>query len=456
VTIQQEDKTLGIVYEKVRKTLSGDALLKCVRKYFDSNIKDHRAANASISLTDSIMSGLAIYSLKEHSLLAFERDLEDSVFKNNFEKVFSVKNIPSDTALREILDPVEPLSIKPIFKATFRELQRGKVLEDYVFKVNNTYLLSVDGTEYFSSDTVHCENCQKKEHKDGEITYSHSMLSGVILYPKKKEVIPVVPEPIIKQDGETKNDCEINALKRFLVQFRKEHPKLEITILLDSLYSKAPVVQELSTYGINYIIGVKQSDHKFLFETLNNLESNEKAINHLIITEDGKEHKFRFINKIALNKSNPDLLTNFIEYWETDKKKDKQIHFSWITDIEITKENVYEIMRAGRARWKIENETFNTLKNQGYNFEHNFGHGEKNLSVNMALLMMLAFLIDQTQQICCPLYKAAIKVKVVKKDFFESIREVFHRFAIESWKMILEAVRYGIEVTDWKIKYNSC
>ena len=166
--------------------------------------------------------------------------------------------------------------------------------------------------------------------------------------------------------------------------------------------------------------------------------------------------RFRFINKIALNKSNPDLLTNFIEYWETDKKKDKQIHFSWITDIEITKENVYEIMRAGRARWKIENETFNTLKNQGYNFEHNFGHGEKNLSVNMALLMMLAFLIDQTQQICCPLYKAAIKVKVVKKDFFESIREVFHRFAIESWKMILEAVRYGIEVTDWKIKYNSC
>lgn len=455
MTIQQEEeKTLGIVFEKVRKTLSGDALFKCVREYFDENIKDHRAANASIPLINAIMSGLAIYTLKEPTLLAFERDLEDQVFKNNFEKVFSVKNIPSDTTLREILDPVQPSSIKPIFKAVLRELQRGKVLEDYVFKVNNTYLLSVDGTEYFSSEDIHCDNCQEKKHSNEKITYSHSMLSGVILNPKNKEVIPVCPEPIIKQDGETKNDCEMNALKRFLAQFRKDHPKLEMTILLDSLYSKAPVVQELSTYGINYIIGAKQSDHKFLFEKLNKLEVEEKVTKYTLITEDKKEHSFKFVNKIAINKSNPDVLVNFITYCEKDKNG-KEINFSWITDIEITKENVYEIMRAGRARWKIENETFNTLKNQGYNFEHNFGHGDRNLSVNMALLMLLAFLIDQTQQICCPLYKAARKVKVVKKDFFESIREVFHRFAIESWKMILEAVRYGIEVTDWKIKYNS-
>ena len=453
--IVKEEETLGLVHKKVRKTLSGDALFKCIREYFDNSIKDHRAVNVSISLIDSIMSGLAIYALKEPSLLAFEKDLQDPTFKNNFEKVFLVKNVPSDTTLREILDPVEASSIRPVFKAVFREIQRGKVFEDYVFKVNNSYLLSIDGTEYFSSDTVHCDNCQKKEHKDGEITYSHSMLSGVILHPTKKEVIPIAPEPIIKQDGETKNDCEVNALKRFVEKFRKDHPKLEITTLLDGLYSKAPVIKDLQKHNMSFIIGAKQTDHTFLFEEVKRLESKGEITNHIITTEDEKEHSFKFVNNISLNKSNPNLLVNFIDYCETDKKG-KKIHFSWVTNIEITQENVYDLMRAGRARWKIENETFNTLKNQGYNFEHNFGHGEKNLSVNLAYLMMLAFLIDQTQQICCSLYKAALKTKHAKKYFFERIREVFHNFMVKSWKMLLEAVRYGVKVTGWEIQYNSC
>jgi hypothetical protein len=77
-----------------------------------------------------------------------------------------------------------------------------------------------------------------------------------------------------------------------------------------------------------------------------------------------------------------------------------------VTDLRVSTRNVYTLMRGGRARWKIENETFNTLKNQGYHFEHNYGHGEQNLSVVFAMLMMLAFLVDQTQQLCCALFRA--------------------------------------------------
>jgi len=105
-----------------------------------------------------------------------------------------------------------------------------------------------------------------------------------------------------------------------------------------------------------------------------------------------------------LNASNQDTLVNFVEYWQITPKK--TMHFSWVTDIQVTEENVFEIMRGGRARWKIENETFNTLKNQGYQFEHNFGHGNKNLSVVFAMLMMLAFLVDQVQQLVCRLFQA--------------------------------------------------
>ena len=86
------------------------------------------------------------------------------------------------------------------------------------------------------------------------------------------------------------------------------------------------------------------------------------------------------MNGVSLNKSNQDVLVNLVEYWQLDGKG-KVICFSWVTDIEITRENVYDIMRAGRARWRIENETFNTLKKQGYNLGHNYGLGKKHLSV---------------------------------------------------------------------------
>ena len=108
---------------------------------------------------------------------------------------------------------------------------------------------------------------------------------------------------------------------------------------------------------------------------------------------------YKFVNRIPLNESNSEIEVNFLEYWETDPKGKVQ-HFAWITAIPLTKETAELVMRGGRARWRIENETFNTLKNQGYNFEHNYGHGYKNLCTVMGMLMMMAFLIDQVSELC--------------------------------------------------------
>lgn len=91
------------------------------------------------------------------------------------------------------------------------------------------------------------------------------------------------------------------------------------------------------------------------------------------------------------------------------------IRFTWVTDIAITKANAYRIMRAGRARWKIENETFNTLKNQGYHLEHNYGLGKQYLSMVFVKIMLLAFLVDQAQQLCCALFQAVLKKTGSKK-----------------------------------------
>ena len=144
---------------------------------------------------------------------------------------------------------------------------------------------------------------------------------------------------------------------------------------------------------------------------------------------------------MPLNKSNPDLLVNFVAQIEKGPKKNRE--FSWITDLKVTPENVWEIMRAGRSRWKIENETFNTLKNQGYHFEHNFGLGKKHLSEIYINLMMLAFLVDQTQQIACPLFQAVLKKMKFKKYLWEKMRVFFRSYIVYSITDIFNAILYG-------------
>ena len=124
---------------------------------------------------------------------------------------------------------------------------------------------------------------------------------------------------------------------------------------------------------------------------------------------------------------------------------DRVQHFSWVTDLRVNKRNVYALMRGGRARWKIENETFNTLKNQGYNFEHNYGHGMKNLSVVFATVMMLAFLVDQTQQLCCALFRAVWAKLGSKRLLWERMRALFYTYQLDSMRALFEALFYGFE-----------
>jgi hypothetical protein len=142
-----------------------------------------------------------------------------------------------------------------------------------------------------------------------------------------------------------------------------------------------------------------------------------------------------------LNKTHPALRVNFLEYWESDG--DKQLHFSWITDLELRCDTVEAIMRGGRARWKIENETFNTLKNQGYCLEHNYGHGQQHLATVFALLMMLAFLVDQVQELGCRLFQAARTRFRSRTSLWEKLRSLFLTYYIQDWPTLWAAIISG-------------
>jgi hypothetical protein len=270
------------------------------------------------------------------------------------------------------------------------------------------------------------------------------MLGAAIVHPDWREVIPVMPEPIVQQDGTDTNDCERTAAKRFIAKLRQDHPHLKVIVSEDSLSSNAPHLEVLQDHDLHSILGVKEGDQADLFEQVQAAEQaggvtyyerHDRAA--------GVVHRFRLVNDVPLNESNPDGQVHFIESWEIGQ--DKLQHFSWVTVIRVRKRNVYRLMRGGRARWKIENEPFNTLKNQGDHFEHNYGHGEQHLSVVCAMLMMLAFLVDQTQQLGCTLFQAVWAKLGSKLLLWERMRALFYDYAFVSMRQLFEALLYGFK-----------
>jgi hypothetical protein len=419
-----------------RRYLHFDALIQRARQRFQTLSELRRCP--AFPLPDALMAALALFSLKDPSLLAFcGRSLD-----HNLRSVFGLLAIPSDTQMREILDEVDPQALRPSFKDVFRQLQRGKVMEDYVF-LDGCYLVALDGVEYFSSKKVHCEHCLDRKHKNGDISYHHQMLGAVVVHPDFSEVIPLVPEPIQRCDGQDKNDCERNAARRWVKQFRKDHPHLPVIVTEDALPANAPHIRDLMENRIHFILGVKEGDHEYLFkEFQRRLEADEVEV----VEEEagGVSRRWMFVNGVSINEGNQEVIVNLLVYVEIDKEG--QVHqWSWVTDLSLTATRVRPIARGGRTRWRIENETFNTLKNQGYHFGHNYGHGYKNLAVVFALLMMLAFLIDQVQQKSNELFQKARQKKGSKKDLWEAVRHLFAAFEVSSMAEVYEGIAFGFK-----------
>lgn len=431
----------------VRKHLNADSLLSFVRKDFQK-IPDRRADNTKISLDDALMSALAMFQLKDSSLLAFDSRRREE--PENLHTVYGIKTIPCDSQMRTILDALDLSSLRSPFCSVFRQIQRGKDFEKMAF-YDGHYLLSGDGTGYYSSTKVSSPYCLSKKSKNGEILYYQQMYAASFVCPGCKVVIPTCPEVIIQQDGSTKNDCERNGAKRYYEKFRQEHPHLKVIVIEDGLSSNGPHIRDLRRLNLRFILGAKPGDHESLFAQLRQAAGDGTATEIDMLDPDDREkmHFFRFVNQVPLNKANPDLLINVLEYWQIDKDE-KIIKFSWVTDIPITEKNVFKLMQAGRARWKVENETFNTLKNQGYNLGHNYGLGKKNLSAVFTLLMMLAFLIDQAQQLSCWLFQDALQKAQSKRILWERIRGFFYNYRVDSMETILRSIAYGFERRELK------
>ena len=420
--------------QMIRKHLWIKDLLTNIRQKFDK-IKDTTAQRSrSYSLTDCLMSGVAIFGMKYPSLLQFDTDSRhDEVVKSNLNSLYQVKDAPSDTQFRERLDVVDPNQLQRGLNAIITQLQRGKALEEYQY-IDNRYLIPMDGSGFFSSHDVHCDNCCVKEHKNGTATYYHQALATVIAHPEHKAVFPIALEFIQKQDGTSKNDCEINAAKRLIVKLKTAHPHLKMRMLCDALYANGPLIKEFKANDMGYIIAATKKNNPYLHKQYESAEITTHKV------QDGtKTYVYKFCNNLSLNETHRDVMVNFVQYIELEGKEVK-FYSSWITDIHLTEANIINVVKGARCRWRIENETFNTLKNQGYNFEHNFGHGKQNLSAVMAYLMMIAFAIDQTQEYTSKYFELALQKEGYKSYLWRKVRGLFLHFFIDSWEHLYRAI----------------
>ena len=425
---------------KLKKHLSFGSL----RNFMSSHIQkyaDWRQENKSeYSIHDSVMSGFACMYNQSPSLLQFQKELEDSEKNNNLRTLYGVSDIPENTQLRNIVDKVDSEYLRPVFKEFLSRLQRGKHLESYYF-LEGKYLCDIDGTQFFGSNKVDCPQCLTTNHGNGDVTHSHKVLQGAIVHPDMKPVIPLMPEQIVNTDGRTKQDCEMNASKRWLAKIKKDHPRLNLIINADGLSSKQPFITEVKGAGYSYILVAKPGDHKYLMEWVDAFDSTPGK---RIVDAKGKIHQYEWVEGVPLNGREDAINVNFFRYkiLSIDKNGQEKINYrgSWVTDLPLNEENIELMVRGARARWKIENECFNTLKNQGYQIEHNFGHGKENLCFNMYLFILLAFYFHQIFELTDRLYQACRKKFGSKRHMWETIRTAIKWFIFESWEAVLNFV----------------
>lgn len=419
-----------------------DYLVNQVRKSF-GNVLEHRETTPGYPIADVLMSGFAMFSLKDPSMLSFINNYPTR--KDNLEQVYKITSVPSEQGFRKILDPVNPDKLLDTFKSVFSDKTVAKAVDGHkCFAFLGGYTaIAVDGTGYFCSDVIKCPHCLVKKLKKGE-QYYHQLAGACIVSPDKKTVFPVFGEPITRQDGSAKNDCEYNAFKRLVPKIAKILPNVKHLILLDGLFASGPVIRLMLFYSMDFITVIKDG---YVLIQAKRLEEQNKLNSKTWHKDKHIRCTAKWTNGLILNGANPDLEVNYLQYEEMNTRTGKIIYAGkWITSLPIEGSMVDEFVKTARTRWKIENETFNVLKNQGYNLEHNYGHGKLFLSSLLATLMLLAFLVDQLTQTLDLAFQKALKTAQTLRDFRQKVRVIFDLIPCISMNVIFKIIARDIKL----------
>jgi len=411
-----------------------------------ANIKDERKSRSDIKykFTDIILSAFSIFYFQNKSWLSFQNSMKSLKGNSNATTIFKIEDIPSDNHIRNILDKIKPQSFKKVYDDTIMIIEQIGILKQFIF-MKEYLIIALDATCYHSSKKIHCDHCQTKtDSKTGEVSYFHNAITPTIVHPKLKKAIALFQEFISNEDGQEKQDCEVNASKRWLDSFnllKLLRKKYKLIILGDDLYSRVPMINKIIEKGYSYILVCKETSHSFLYEQIEMIKNSGHCNTYKSFKiHNGKKQFFTYSweNELAINNSKDSIDINWCELIITNLDGKKLHCFSFVTDIKITKDNIEDIILAGRTRWKIENENNNTLKTKGYHLDHNFGHGKKYLSQNLCSLNILAFLFHTIQEFNDEQYIELRSILNTREEFFQYLNMLTTLFNFKSFSKMIE------------------
>jgi len=406
--------------------------------------------NTRYEMQNVALAAFSVFFTQSPSFLAHQRSMQLSKGKSNASTIFGVNDIPTDNHIRSLLDPVDVSLVQPVFKRVFEELHEREALKA-LRCFDETLLVALDGVWFHNSESVHCHQCNTQSHRDGRTTYYHSAVTPVIVSPGNARVISLEPQFIEPQDGETKQDCENTAGKRWLRGAGLSYVQHGVTILGDDLYCNQPMCELLLEHDYNFILTCKYSSHKYLAEWIEQADEKLDLNEHHEKHWDGKKRmtwRYRFANGVPIKDGDDALRVNWMELLILDDQGTQRARHVFATNHELTRKNVAHYIEAGRSRWKIENEHNNTLKTKGYNLEHNFGHGKQNLSNLLLSLNLVAFLFHTVLELYDPRYRLIRQTLPRRDRFFNDVKALTQYMLFDSWEALMLFMLEGLDLED--------
>jgi hypothetical protein len=433
------------MYEQLR--LQG--LIKELKQVFAKFPDERTGKNSQYEMADAGLGAFSVFFIQCASFLEHQEEVKRTKGRSNVESLFEMLNIPSDNQMRRLLDPVLPKLLAPLYRMIFARLEQTGLL-DRMRSHAKSLLIAIDGTEYFSSQKIDCPNCSHRELANGKTNYFHSVLTPVIVQAGNENVISLEPEFITPQDGHEKQDCEIEAGKRWIDSYGGYYAKRNVTILGDDLFSRQPFCQALQDQNLHFILVCKPDSHPHLYESVAFL-----AVQGVLGTyrrrawngKHGEIYTYRYANQLPLRGDQDAIQVNWAELTITHEETSAVIYKNaFCTDFEVTETTVEAIVRDGRARWKVENENNNVLKTKGYHLEHNFGHGRQHLSALLLSLNLLAFLFHTVLGLVDEKYRLLRQTLRKRRKFFQHVETLLEYFLFDSWDALFSFMCKGLQL----------
>ncbi len=424
-----------------------DAYITVLRERCDALPDKREGRNVQYGMGDIGLAAFSVFFMQSPSFLAHQKALEEMRGRSNANTLFGMTKIPSDNHIRQMLDGAPTGHFDPVFLHVVKNLDASGSLKP-LRRLGGRALIALDGSEHFCSRKIHCPHCSARKRSDGGTEYFHGFIGATLVAPGHATVVPLPPEFVRPQDGAKKQDCEPNAARRWLSRLGPHYAWLNPVYLGDDLYARQPMCADVLAVGGSFIFGCKPSSHKTLTEYLTGVTLD--GFSETVGVGSAKRiHRYRWMEGVPLRDGKDALMVNWLEIEiskpPSSKAPEGKVTYrnSFVTDLPVTRQSVAEIAACGRARWKIENETFNVLKNNGYNLEHNFGHGKETLASVLVALNLLAFAMHNACDLAEAQWQAGRQKIGAKMRLFEHIRTITAYLVFPSWGSLFRTIRTG-------------